>query len=270
MEFPHFFPYFGFAWTVVGLFFIVGGRYLAVAGVAHLWLTHGSPARRTDRWLGRLQPGQVRREIRYSLLTSLIFATAGAGALSLWAEGWPVFRGEAGLAAGALQLAALVGLHEVYFYWTHRLMHHPRLFWMHRIHHLSRVPSPWTSFAFHPAEAAVQAAVIPLFLALVPTHPLTFLLFLAGMTLSGVVNHLGFEIFPRGTAEHPVGKWLVGPTHHAQHHSRFRLNYGLYFTVLDRWFGTESPEYGREFTRVTSPGLTQNDSPSVARATFPS
>ena len=42
-------------------------------------------------------------------------------------------------------------LHDTYFYWTHRFMHHPKIFRLvHRTHHHSTDPSPWTSYAFQP------------------------------------------------------------------------------------------------------------------------
>ncbi|RZA08153.1 MAG: sterol desaturase, partial [Proteobacteria bacterium] len=77
---------------------------------------------------------------------------------------------------------------------------------------------------------------------------LAFLLF---MTVLGITNHLGYEIYPKGTATHWFGRWWVGPTHHSQHHEAMRENYGLYFTFWDRLLGTESSRYAERFTRVT-------------------
>ena len=58
-------------------------------------------------------------------------------------------------------------MHDTYFYWTHRLMHHPKLFnTFHLLHHKSTNPSPWAAFAFHPLEAFVEVGIFVLFLLL--------------------------------------------------------------------------------------------------------
>ena len=54
----------------------------------------------------------------------------------------------------SLSVVCAILLHDTYFYWTHRMMHHPKLFrWFHRTHHLSHNPTPWTAYAFDPLEA---------------------------------------------------------------------------------------------------------------------
>ncbi len=61
-----------------------------------------------------------------------------------------------GALSGAERLFYLA-VQDTYYYWAHRVMHHPRLFsWMHAGHHRSRQPTPFASFAFDPAEALVQ------------------------------------------------------------------------------------------------------------------
>ena len=48
-------------------------------------------------------------------------------------------------------------MHDTYFYWTHRIMHHKLLFnSFHLVHHKSTNPSPWAAYAFHPLEAVVE------------------------------------------------------------------------------------------------------------------
>ena len=48
-------------------------------------------------------------------------------------------------------------MHDTYFYWAHRLMHHPWLFKkIHLVHHKSTNPSPWAAYAFHPFEAIAE------------------------------------------------------------------------------------------------------------------
>ena len=53
-----------------------------------------------------------------------------------------------------------------------------------------------------------------------------------------VYGHLGYELFPRKTYTHALGRWLNSSVYHNLHHERFHGNYGLYFTFWDRLCGT--------------------------------
>ena len=62
---------------------------------------------------------------------------------------------------GSLALAVMI--HETYYYWTHRAMHHKKLYRLfHKGHHDSIEVSSWTSFAFDPLETIVQ--IVPFFI----------------------------------------------------------------------------------------------------------
>lgn len=143
-------------------------------------------------------------------------------------------------------------IHETYYYWIHRLMHHPKLYKIvHKVHHDSFIPSPWTAFSFHPIEAVLEALILPLMLFIIPVHYYTLLSYLMIMTISSVINHLNVEIYPEGFEKNKLGKWLIGATHHSLHHSQFRYNFGLYFTFWDKWTGTESPDFKATFQQKT-------------------
>ena len=62
---------------------------------------------------------------------------------------------------------------------------------------------------------------------------------LAIMTLMGVTNHMGWEMFPARLVHGKLGKWLITASHHELHHQKYRCNYGLYFRHWDRLFGTD-------------------------------
>ena len=62
---------------------------------------------------------------------------------------------------------------------------------------------------------------------------------LAIMTLMGVTNHMGWELFPNALVRSRVGNWLITATHHQRHHQQYRCNYGLYFRLWDRLCGTD-------------------------------
>ncbi|MEO6039199.1 MAG: sterol desaturase family protein, partial [Saprospiraceae bacterium] len=138
-----------------------------------------------------------------------------------------------------LSVPLLLLVHDAYFYWIHRLMHHPRLYRsVHLVHHRSVNPSPWAAYAFHPGEAVLEAGVIPLILLLIPVHPISFFAFITLMLWFNVYGHLGYELFPLRTYTHPLGRWLNSSVHHNLHHEKFNGNYGLYFNIWDRLCGT--------------------------------
>lgn len=142
-------------------------------------------------------------------------------------------------------------VHDAYFYWAHRLMHHPRLFsFFHVVHHKSTNPSPWASFAFQPTEAFVEAAIIFVFVFSFPVHFIHLFSFFIFMTVYNVYGHLGFEVFPKGFNRHWLFKWFNTSVNHNMHHQYFKGNYGLYFTWWDRLMNTLHKDYDTRFEEV--------------------
>jgi len=142
-------------------------------------------------------------------------------------------------------------IHDTYFYWMHKTVHHPKLFRrIHFVHHKSTNPSPWASFSFHFFESLLEALVAPLILFLIPVHPIALIAF--GFVSFGfnVYGHLGFEIAPRWFRHSLLFEIMNTSTHHNIHHARFKGNYGLYFRVWDRLMGTEHPEYVVEYDKI--------------------
>lgn len=143
-------------------------------------------------------------------------------------------------------------MHDTYFYWAHRLMHHPLLFkTFHLTHHKSTNPSPWAAYAFHPLEAIVESLIFVIFLFTVPVHAIHLTLFFIFSLVYNVYGHLGFELYPKGFNRHWLGKWMNTSTCHNQHHQYFKGNYGLYFTIWDRIMGTLRKDYDKKFDEVT-------------------
>ncbi len=226
-------------------------RYALAAGA--VWLVVDGLLRR--RLAGRriLQavpaPGQVRREIAYSLSTVVVFAANGLLLWLLIADGVvEVYPDVAARGWGWwwASLALIVVAHDAWFYWTHRALHHRRWFrTVHGRHHASRHPTPWAAYAFHPVEALVQAVFLPLFLLAVPVHTGVLAIFLLHMIVRNTIGHCAHELFPwHWTPRGRLG-WITPVSHHHFHHARNRGNYGLYFTWWDRLCGTEDAAYLR-------------------------
>lgn len=144
-------------------------------------------------------------------------------------------------------------MHDAYFYWMHRLMHHPRLFRLfHLVHHRSTNPSPWAAYAFHPLEAVLESLIFVIFLLTIPVHSIHLTLFFVFSLIYNVYGHLGFELYPKNFNKHWLGKWMNTSVAHNMHHQYFTGNYGLYFTIWDRMMGTLKSNYNDTFDEVTS------------------
>lgn len=142
-------------------------------------------------------------------------------------------------------------LHDAYFYFTHRLMHHPTIFkWTHLVHHQSTNPSPWAAYAFHPVEAIIEQGILILFYFIFPIHITHLGLFFLFSIIYNIYGHLGYELYPRGFNRTIIGKWVNTSTNHNQHHQYFKGNYGLYTLVWDRLFGTIRTDYDERFEDV--------------------
>lgn len=231
-------------------------RYLVPASIAFavfwMWRWEALVHRRIQR--RRPSSKAFRREVRYSLSTALIFSLVGVATFQL-ARAGILHRYDHvstyGWAWWAASIVLAIVIHDAYFYWTHRAMHHPLLFArVHRIHHLSTSPSPWAAYAFAPLEALVSALVVPLILLVVPMHASALFIFLVYMIVMNVVGHLGIELYPAWFARSRWTGWYSTSTHHNLHHRDFEGNYGLYFTWWDRMLGTQHPEYHATFDRV--------------------
>ncbi len=237
----------------------IGSRYFLVAGIAFLlcyvllrkFIAHRKIQRRLPK------ASDYFREITYSVITISIFALVPF--FLIWNDnmrpyttfypkiethGWFYF-----FAAFPIMFI----MHDTYFYWMHRLMHHPRLFRLfHLVHHTSTNPSPWAAYAFHPLEAVVEAGIFVVFLFTIPIHPLHYFIFFFLSIVYNVYGHLGWELYPRGFNRHWLGKWINTSVSHNQHHQHFKGNYGLYFLFWDRIMGTVRSDYDERFDRVKS------------------
>ncbi len=213
-------------------------RYLATSGI-FAWMT-----RRVRPGLyAQLKP-QIASEIRWSLLSAAIYGVpAGIVAWGWQQHGWTRIHigwNDYPLWYLPLSLFVYLAVHDTWFYWIHRWMHRPRWFKIaHAVHHASKPPTAWAAMSFHPVEAITGAVVIPVLVFLVPIHVAMLGLVLAIMTVMGVTNHMGWEMFPRALVHSRLGNWLITASHHQRHHEQYTCNYGLYFRFWDRLCGTD-------------------------------
>jgi sterol desaturase/sphingolipid hydroxylase (fatty acid hydroxylase superfamily) len=209
----------------------------------------------------KIRPGQVPpvrqlvREALFSVRSVAVYSTVGLGYVGLSQLGllWGRPVAEAlGPAWAVVAFLVMAVAHDAWFYWTHRIMHHPRLFRrFHRTHHLSHNPSPFTAYSFDVTEAVVQALFVLVFVTVFPIAPETVGLYVVFQIARNTIGHCGYELFPATRdGQRPLFDWMTTVTHHDLHHARAGTNYGLWFTWWDRWMGTEDPTYHARFAQV--------------------
>src|ERR1700743_34199 len=155
----------------------VADKYYIIAGI--FFLLFYVLLRRRVAWKkiqAKFPTGKdYRRELLFSTISVFIFALPPVLLLGddrlrphttfyrdIHQYGWVYF-----LAAFPLMML----VHDTYFYWMHRLIHHPRLFKaVHLVHHRSTNPSPWAAYAFHPAEAFLESMIFVIFLFTIPIN----------------------------------------------------------------------------------------------------
>ncbi len=227
-------------------FFAIVFRYFVAAGIFYYYFYVKNFGKYDKRRLSKRLANreQLRKEIIWSIKSSAVFALFGAGTYWLWVKGYtaiyliPDLYGYWYLPVSLIIISLI---HETYYYWVHRWMHHPKVFRIvHKVHHDSRIPTPWTAFSFHPWESLIEAVILPLILIFLPVNIYVLGVYLLVMTVSSVVNHLDIEIYPLWFQKSKFGKLFIGATHHHHHHTEFMTNYGLYFTFWDKLMATES------------------------------
>ncbi len=236
----------------------VADKYFVVAGIAFLLVYVALRKRIAWRKIQRRFPADkdYRREIVDSTISIFIFALMPIIILRV-----PAIRvhtrlygaaGEHGWLYFILVFPIMFVVHDAYFYWMHRLIHHPKLFRLiHLEHHRSVNPSPWAAYAFGPIEAFLESLIFPIILFTIPVTAWHVFIFFILSIVYNVYGHLGFELYPKGFHRTLVGRWVNTSVAHNQHHHYFKGNYGLYFLWWDRWMGTMREDYDRAFAEVT-------------------
>ena len=128
-------------------------------------------------------------------------------------------------------------IYDLYFYITHRIMHHKRLFNLfHVTHHKSNKVTPLTALSMDILEAIInQGALIMLFF-LFPIHTTHVNIWVVVTISYTIYLHSGVEIYPSKFLETKVGKLINTTKTHSEHHLKFKGNYGYYTLIWDKLF----------------------------------
>lgn len=238
-------------------YFRIGTRYFIMAGVMffifYVLLKKVLIHRKVQTTFPKLK--DYRRDIFYSIISIGIFSGISVTTFTVLRPYSNLYStiDEYGTAYYAFTFIWMFLLHDAYFYWIHRLMHHPKIFkYVHLIHHKSTNPSPWTAYAFHPFEAVLEALIVTIFAFSIPIQRDAIIIYMLFQIFYNVYGHLGFEIMPKNFNKHWLGKWVSTTVVHNMHHKYFVKNYGLWTTIWDRLMGTMNPTYDEVYHNTTS------------------
>lgn len=195
---------------------------------------------------------QIRRELKNALYTISVSALFSLLVLYLSTHGYTRLYTDFSLhpfwSLGGFFVLLLID--DAWFYWMHRLLHHPKLYTLiHLEHHKSVDVIPFTSLSFHWLEPLLLTVwIVPASFVLPIYVPALVLVQLWG-TLDNLKSHLGMELYPAWWNRSWL-RWLTSSTHHNMHHSQVHGNYGVHFRWWDRLMGTEFDHYESTFDAV--------------------
>ena len=201
----------------------------------------------------RVDSTQIRSELKNSMATLIVGALLSSVVTYLGTQGYTKiylnfsdYHSLWGITGFFLLL--IVG--DGWFYWVHRLLHHPSIYrYVHRVHHESIDVNPFTSMSFHWLEALLLSLwIIPVALLCPIYAPFLFLMQILGI-LNNIKAHLGYEFYP-SYFHNSWLRFLTTSTHHNMHHSKFNGNYGLFFRFWDNVCHTEFRDYEAEYDTI--------------------
>ncbi|HMZ58810.1 MAG TPA: sterol desaturase family protein [Leptospiraceae bacterium] len=236
-------------------------RYYPIAGAAfvifYIWKKDYFARFRIQEKYPKTE--KILHELRQSALTLVIFAAIGTTVYVLKRMNIldnKIYRDPSlygGVPYMILSYILLTVWHETWFYWAHRLMHHKKIYkYVHLTHHQSVNPTPIAAYHFHWREAILEGICPVIFFMFVPMYFPVFVIHTFHVMILNIWWHLGYELFPKGFASHPILKWINTSTHHNMHHQKFNGNYSLYFNFWDRVMGTNFPNYEKYYDEVTA------------------
>ncbi len=201
----------------------------------------------------RVNNKQIRRELKNSLYALLVSALFSTLVILLSMKGYTKIyydTSEYGLFMSLISFFVLLLIDDTWFYWTHRLLHSPKIYkHIHKEHHKSIDVNPFTSMSFHVIEAIILTFWILPVSFIFPIYVPTLILLQLWGLFDNVKAHLGYEFYPSWWNK-SVLKFMTSSTHHNMHHSQFNGNYGLHFRFWDKLLGTEFKDYEEKYDNI--------------------
>ena len=139
-----------------------------------------------------------------------------------------------------LQFMFFLFMMDMSFYWSHRLLHHPKLYWIHKQHHQYNITITLAATYAHPIEF-IFGNIIPYSLGFLilknftSVHIVSIIIWNFYGILDTSEGHSGYEwdwcqlsFFP----------WKLKANYHDFHHTHNSGNFGSSFGLWDTLMGT--------------------------------
>ena len=220
------------------------GLTILVYGAWHMWLYVWRKQSTTFKY-NRDWPKESSAFLFNNQTADNVFWTLGSG-VPIWTTYevlllWAYANGKIPIVnysenrVGFIALFFLVPfLHEVGFYFGHRLLHWPPLYRVaHKVHHRNTNPGPWSGLSMHPIEHLIYFSTI-LFFFVIPSHPIHMINLASRLGVSPAEGHSGFDRVVIGEESSMNTSYYV----HYLHHKYFEVNYSDGMVPLDKWFGS--------------------------------
>ncbi|MEM9047688.1 MAG: sterol desaturase family protein [Pseudomonadota bacterium] len=223
-------------------------------GLALSWIN----ARNPDRRIQPRRDGAKRR--REDILSSLKALAVSAGLLSTGffaqLQGWTVTPLPHSWWSVALGFGLCLVIFDAWFYFGHRLLHHPRFYRFHALHHKAVAPTAWSNDCSTTVDTVIEHGFYLVVWFVLPVPALAVFGLRLFDQVTGMIGHAGFEYFASRSSRAPSP--MICTTYHDLHHSQFRYNYGNFFSFWDRWLGTIHPDYDKMVEKMEA-GATPGD-----------
>ena len=178
-----------------------------------------------------VKQSQINFEIKHSFKSIILFGFSSLPIIYLIRSG-TIELAENSVSNIIIGIVILNIWNEVHFFIVHRIMHIP--FFMknvHYIHHKSRTPTVYSVYCFHWFEALLLSTV-PFIIALfIAFAPLAIALYPLSSILLNFSGHCNYR-FGNGKGSN----WTLFGTHHNQHHSKGKQNFGFASDLLDQLY----------------------------------
>ena len=134
--------------------------------------------------------------------------------------------------------------HDIYFYFSHRLIHINAIFkFLHLEHHKSKFPNVMSTYNFSIKELIIHVwVIIPIFFFDANIYALFWAILV--YDTGNIIWHSWYEFFEwKEITKSKIFTFISLASYHDLHHTHNNWNYALYFSYLDRIFGTYDSKY---------------------------
>ncbi len=225
-------------WSFLFFFLFFSILYFGGTGIASLLLQYLKSEGKIHPIHHNIQKGQIRREIRLSLLSIFIFSIQAIPFPWLIKSGYIQIRFDNTWHC-VWEIPVLFLWNEIHFYAVHWLLH--RKWFMkniHYIHHQSKEATVFSVFSFHWVEAFLLGTVI-----FVPLAFHNFNVFsVLSLPIMSIILNLAGHCNHEGAVKPGEEKTLRIAFRHAMHHKWSQGNFGFMLPWLDKIFNTSLPK----------------------------